>query len=247
MLKPVAIYARISTAAGRQNLDNQLRQLRAYAKRQKWKIVAEFTDKASGKSTLRPGLDALFAAAVRKPFDEVLIFDLSRLTRGGVASAFKNVERLKLLGVGMWSMTQEYFRTAIYGDLLLAIAAYIAEQEREQLVTRVKAGMERAAAAGKKFGRPRKDHIDDAELLRQRRQGRSYRELQELFSIGKATIQRKLQDAEQKEIIAQEIARQKEAEPPTAAGSRANRAAPKGAIRAAHDAGARPKRKRQAV
>ena len=68
-----AIYARVST--DEQTTDNQLRELRAVAKRFGWKVVAEYTDNGvSGTKgrDQRPGFNELCKAAVRKEFDVIM-------------------------------------------------------------------------------------------------------------------------------------------------------------------------------
>ena len=75
MTKRVAIYTRVSTDG--QTVSNQLRELRAVAKRHGWRVVKEFNDKgisgANGREK-RPGFDALctgaqsaFVLALRAP------------------------------------------------------------------------------------------------------------------------------------------------------------------------------------
>jgi DNA invertase Pin-like site-specific DNA recombinase len=50
----VAIYARVSTkGVGRQDAENQLRQLRAFSATQRWTVAHEFVDRLSGKTADR--------------------------------------------------------------------------------------------------------------------------------------------------------------------------------------------------
>jgi DNA invertase Pin-like site-specific DNA recombinase len=65
----VAIYSRIST--DKQDNQNQLSQLRAFAKTQGWRIEQEYVDIASGKNGDRERFKALFAAASRREFELV--------------------------------------------------------------------------------------------------------------------------------------------------------------------------------
>lgn len=188
----VALYARVSTSDGRQSLDNQLRELRRYAKGQAWRIASEFTDEISGTKESRPGLDELMKAAAVRPFEIVLAYDLSRVTRNGPASAFALIERLKACGVEFWSLREEYFRTAgPAGPILIAIAAFLAEREREQIVDRINAGIARARAAGVQFGR-RPVLIDRARLVELRDQGKSVRECADILKHSKSAIARAL-------------------------------------------------------
>lgn len=192
----VALYARVSTSDGRQSLENQLRELRRYARGQSWRIVSEFTDQISGSKENRPGLDQLLFAAAIRPFEIVLAYDLSRMTRNGPASAFAQLERLKSCGVEFWSYREEYFRTSgPAGPMLIAIAAYLAEREREQIIGRINAGIARAKAAGVQFGR-RPVLIDRARLLELRSQGKSLRECAQILKRSKSSIERALATAE---------------------------------------------------
>jgi DNA invertase Pin-like site-specific DNA recombinase len=188
----VALYARVSTSDGRQSLENQLRELRRYARGQAWKIASEFTDEISGTKEKRPGLDELMKAAAIRPFEIVLAYDLSRMTRNGPASAFAQLERLKACRIEFWSYREEYFRTAgPAGPILIAIAAFLAEQEREQIVGRINAGIARAKAAGVEFGRPR-SVIDRTRLAELRSAGKSLRECAQIMKRSKSTIERAL-------------------------------------------------------
>jgi len=189
-----AIYARVSTDDGRQDVTNQLRQLRDYAQKMDWTLAGEFCDQISGASEARPQLDQLMRAAAARAFDVVLIWDLSRLTRGGPAAAFQIVERLKAAGVELWSFREEHFRTAgPAGSLLIAIAAWIAQEERRTMQARIKAGISRARAAGVVVGRPRRLLPVGAELRKMQAEGATLRELAEQFSVGKSTIERRMQ------------------------------------------------------
>jgi DNA invertase Pin-like site-specific DNA recombinase len=188
-----ALYARTSTSDGKQSLETQLRELRLYVAKMGWdQYHFEFTDQVSGASTDRPGLEALMDMAAQHKFDIVVVFDLSRLTRRGPASAFNMIERLRSSGVELWSLKEEYFRTTgPAGPLLIAIAAYIAEQERLLHLARVNAGLARARAQGKTLGAPRRV-VDREQIEQMRRDGFSLRQISQLLEVSKNTIDRRL-------------------------------------------------------
>lgn len=188
-----AIYARISTQDGRQHLTNQLTQLRAYIRRMNWKPAGEWCDKASGASDKRPSFDAMLTAASRREFDVVLVYDLSRLTRNGPAAAFRVIENLNRAGVEFHSFREEYFRTTgAAGPMLIAIAAYIAEQERAQMRDRINAGLARARAEGKTLGRPAR-RVDRVRLAGLKKQGKTVRQIAKILKLSKSTTMRTLQ------------------------------------------------------
>lgn len=153
----VGLYARVSTADGRQFTENQITEMRRYAERHEWYVFDEYTDRVTGSRGVeaRDELARLMRDAEKKRFDIVLVFALDRFTREGVLKAFEHVERLTTAGVQFRSVTEEHFQTSgPAGELFMAVAAWMAKQEREQLRNRIRAGMERARAAGQRFGRP---------------------------------------------------------------------------------------------
>ncbi len=81
-MKRVAIYARVSTNG--QSVNNQLRELRQVAKRQGWKVVAEFMDRGvSGAKARahRPQFDKLCQAATRREIDLIMSWSVDRFRR----------------------------------------------------------------------------------------------------------------------------------------------------------------------
>jgi DNA invertase Pin-like site-specific DNA recombinase len=189
-----ALYARTSTKEGRQHLQNQLIQLRDYAGRMDWTVTATYTDSESGAHHSRPGLDKLMEDAARREFDVVLVFDLSRLTRLGPARAFSYIERLNHAGVKFWSLREEHFRTVgPTGTLFIAIAAHIAEMERETMRARIQAGLHRARKQGKQIGRPPSEacaNLSPERIERMRGAGLSIREIARKMKVSKTTIGR---------------------------------------------------------
>jgi len=152
-----ALYCRVSTKDKGQDTDNQLLQLREYCTRQGWTIAAEYIDHESGKTGARTAFRRLFVDASRHRFDVVLVWALDRFTREGVLETFTYVQKLRDLGVSFESFTEAHFRTTgPAGELMLAIAAWIAKQERQRISERTRAGIERARRDGKHCGRPRR-------------------------------------------------------------------------------------------
>jgi DNA invertase Pin-like site-specific DNA recombinase len=153
----VALYARVSTETKGQATENQLLQLREYCQRQGYQIVQEYIDHATGKHSDRDAFKAMFNGASRKEFDTVLVWSLDRFTREGVLETFEHVRRLTTCGVAFESYTEQHFRTTgPAGELMLAVSAWIARQERQRISDRTKAGVERARRSGKHCGRPKR-------------------------------------------------------------------------------------------
>jgi DNA invertase Pin-like site-specific DNA recombinase len=84
-----------------------------------------------------------------------VVWALDRFSREGVAETFAHIQRLHSYGVGLVSVTEPHFRTTgPAGELMIAVAAWIAKQERIRIQERVRAGLERARKNGTKTGQP---------------------------------------------------------------------------------------------
>ena len=83
--KQVALYARVSTkeSTERQNVENQLRELRDFCTKQDWEVIAEYIDHESGAKTDREQFQLLFVHAHQRKFDAVVFWALDRFSREG--------------------------------------------------------------------------------------------------------------------------------------------------------------------
>jgi DNA invertase Pin-like site-specific DNA recombinase len=212
-IKIAAIYARVSTDPDKprknetkedaqkrreeaqkrkQEVENQLRQLREYCQRQGWTIAHEYIDHVSGKrADNRKDFQRMFADASQRQFDVVVVWALDRFTREGVHQTFDHIRTLSQYGVQFESFTEPHFRTTgPAGELMIAVAAWIAKQERIRISERTKAGMERVKASGKHVGRPQK--IVSRDKIRQlAAQGMGVRRIaQTLGDIAPVTVYR---------------------------------------------------------
>jgi DNA invertase Pin-like site-specific DNA recombinase len=169
-----AIYARVSTKDGRQDAENQLKQLRTFAATQGWEIGHEYVDKASGKRGDREQFQKMFAAASRREFDVLLFWSLDRLSREGTVETLNHLQRLTSYGVNYRSFTEQYLdSTGIFKEAVIGILAAVAKQERVRLSERTIAGLERAKAQGRVGGRPKA--ADDYKLVQRVKQAHSER------------------------------------------------------------------------
>ena len=162
-----AIYARVSTKDGRQDTENQLRQLRTFAATQDWSIVHEYVDRASGKRGDREQFQKMFSAASRREFDCLLFWSLDRLSREGTVKTLNHLERLNGYGVNYRSFTEQYLdSTGMFKEAVIGILAAVAKQERVRLSERTIAGLQRAKAQGRVGGRPKTEDTEPKLLMR---------------------------------------------------------------------------------
>lgn len=194
-----AIYARISTNDEKQNLQNQIDACLDFALGKRpaslgpagaWPIAGTYIDRDSGAKESRPGLQKLLRDADRRLFECVIVFSLSRLTRGGPAKAFAYIEHLDQSEVKFHSVTEPLFTTSgPAGALFIALAAHIAQEERRNIGERVRAGMQRARKDGQKFGRPRAK-FDPKILLKALHAGGSMRDIANGLGVSRSTALR---------------------------------------------------------
>jgi DNA invertase Pin-like site-specific DNA recombinase len=174
-----------------QDTENQLIQQRKYAQAQGWEIV-EFVDRETGKHANRSAFQAVFEAASRREIDVVLVWALDRFTREGVAETFLHIKKLLDYGVQFESLTEAHFRTTgPAGELMIAIAAWIAKQERVRISERTKAGLAVARSKGRVGGRPAK--VFDRDRARaMRKRGMSWRAIGGELGIAFSSVRKVL-------------------------------------------------------
>jgi DNA invertase Pin-like site-specific DNA recombinase len=191
-----ALYARVSTKDKGQDTENQLAQLREFAKKQGWTVSNEYVDHESGGSDDREQFQKMFEDASQRKFDILLFWALDRLSREGVLETLQHLNRLTGYGVGYRSFTEQYFDSCgIFKDAVISIIATVAKQERVRLSERVKAGLERSRQKGTRLGRPRVS-VDAAKVRELRAKGKSFAEIGATLCISKSAAFSLAQSAE---------------------------------------------------
>lgn len=176
----VAIYARVSTTD--QNPEGQLLALREFAGKRGFDIRREYIDYVSGvtegskskRARRDQAYQELMAAVRQRKVDCVLVWKYDRLARS-LNLLVSALQEFHSLGVDFISYTQNIDTTTPMGKLFYHIIASFAEFERELIVERVKAGLDRAKAQGIKLGRPENDPSAPARIRQLRQQGLSLR------------------------------------------------------------------------
>ena len=192
MRKQAAIYARVSTSG--QTTENQLRELRKVAKRQGWDVVAEYVD--NGKSGAlgrdkRPQLDNMLNAAIRKEFDVVMAWSVDRLGRS-LQHLVELLSELHAKDVDLYLHQQAIDTTTPAGRALFQMMGIFAEFERAMMQERIKAGLARAGAQGKRLGRPRVSKAVEARIRAERQAGKGKKKIARELGVGTSTVQRVL-------------------------------------------------------
>src|SRR5215470_8953278 len=152
--KRAALYLRVST--DRQTVENQRQALEQVARHRGWEIIATYSDKGISGSKGRkdrPEFDRMLSEAGRGRFDVIMAFALDRIGRS-LADLLHTIRHLEDCKVDLFIDKQMLDTTTPHGKLLFAVTGAFAEFERDMIVHRVNAGLDRARAKGVKLGRP---------------------------------------------------------------------------------------------
>ncbi|HLY19529.1 MAG TPA: recombinase family protein [Bryobacteraceae bacterium] len=172
-----------------QDPQNQIAVLKRYCLDSDWEPVV-YIDYESGNSSDRAQFQKLFQDSGRHEFGMVLVWALDRFTREGVAETFIHIQKLLRYKVQFESFSEPHFRTTgPMGELMIAIAAWIAKQERIRISERTKAGLAVARNKGKVLGRPVKVFAR-WKVLADRKRGMSWPALAKKYGISSRTIRR---------------------------------------------------------
>ena len=191
-MKKVALYLRVSTSD--QTTKNQRRELEAVAKRQGWKVVAVFEDAgvSGAKSrSQRPGLDALLKGVARREFDLVAAWSVDRLGRS-LQDLLGVLQELHAKKIDLYLHQQGLDTTTPAGKAMFQMLGVFAEFERAIIQERIKSGLARAKAEGRRLGRPKVGPDVEAAILRERANGKGMRRVAKDLKIGVSVVQRVL-------------------------------------------------------
>jgi DNA invertase Pin-like site-specific DNA recombinase len=190
----IAIYARVSTR--KQDNENQLLQLRDFAAKHGWQIVAEYVDVVTGSGKKdRAQFEALMLAASQRQFDLVLFWKLDRFSREGTRATLRLLTLLDSYGCSWRSFQEPFFDSCgVMRDVVISIMATLAEQERIAISERTKAGLQRAVKAGRILGR-RPVVVDIAWARKLQSQGSGLRPIAKQMRISVNTLARALRKA----------------------------------------------------
>ena len=178
------------------SVNNQLRELRQVAKRQGWKVVAEFMDRgvsgAKGRAQ-RPQFDKLCQAATRREIDLIMSWSVDRLGRS-LQHLVTFLGEIHAKGVDLYLHQQGVDTSTPAGKALFQMCGVFAEFERSMIQERVKAGLARARAQGKKLGRPRVAPSVERKVRAVRAKGMGIKAIARKLGIGTGTVQRIVAD-----------------------------------------------------
>ena len=172
-MKRAAIYMRVSSSE--QNPATQETDLHLLAQQRGFTVVEEYVDHGISR---------------RGHFAVVMVWAFDRLARS-VPHLLRVLEELEQLGIEFVSVRENLDTHGPLGRALTIIIGAIAELERSLILERVKAGIRRARAEGRRFGRPPRV-LDREGILRDRGRGLSLAKLASAYGASRSTIFRVL-------------------------------------------------------
>ena len=192
-MEKTAIYMRVSTTL--QTTENQLIPLTEYAKRMGLEIVSVYKDEGiSGVKSKRLALNEMLKDAVKGKFSQILIYDISRLGRS-LKELINLLNDFNQLKIRLVFLQQGIDTSTSTGQMMFNLLGVFAEWERNTIVDRVNAGLDRARLEGKKLGRPSTINdsvINAVRLLRSKSLG--IRKIATELKVGVGTVMKILND-----------------------------------------------------
>lgn len=186
----VAFYLRVSTDG--QTTENQRRELEAVAEKAGWQVVAVFEDAgisgAKGRDK-RPGYDAMLKAVTRREVDMVAAWSVDRLGRS-MADLVAFLGELHARGADLYLHQQALDTCTPSGKAMFQMLVVFAEFERAMIQERVKSGLARAKAQGKRLGRPTVGPAVEARIRQLRAGGMGVIKVARTLGIGVSAVQR---------------------------------------------------------
>ncbi|MFN3776603.1 recombinase family protein [Sphingomonas parapaucimobilis] len=181
------LYCRVSTSD--QSTDNQVNEVEAAGfKVEPRRIVVE-TVSGSVPAMERKGFAKLLDRM--EAGDVLLVTKLDRLGRNAM-DVRSTVDRLSDEGIRVHCLALGGVDlTSPAGRMSMQVIAAVAEFERDLLIERTQAGLNRAKAQGKALGRPQSlNTVQQEEIIAARAQGVSLGVLAAKYGVSRAAIQR---------------------------------------------------------
>jgi DNA invertase Pin-like site-specific DNA recombinase len=188
--KRVALYVRVSTDG--QTVENQRRDLKASAKRHGWLIVETFDDNGvSGAKSRdeRPAMRRLMEGVARKDLDMVAAWSVDRLGRS-LQDLVGFLGELQAKGVDLFLHKQGLDTSTPAGKAMFQMLGVFSEFERAMIQERVRAGLARAKAQGKKLGRPPVAPDVEKAIRKSLAAGNGILKTAATVGVGSSTVQR---------------------------------------------------------
>jgi len=187
--KRVAIYVRVSTKD--QSVDMQLNDLERYSKERGLSVFNVYSDNGvSGTKESRPALSELMNDARKRRFDIVLVWRFDRFARS-TKHLVTALYEFRNLGIDFISYQENIDTSSPLGEAIFTIISAMSKLERDIIAERVKGGLRKAKASGKRLGRP-ETGVDADKVIEYKEQGKSIREIAKKMGLSRGKVERTL-------------------------------------------------------
>ncbi len=187
--KRVALYVRVSTKD--QSVDMQLNDLERYNKERGFKVFNTYKyNGVSGTQESRPALSELMNDAKKRKFDIILVWRFDRFARS-TKHLVNALYEFRNLGIDFISYQENIDTSSPLGEAIFTIISAMATLERDIIAERVRGGLRKAKANGKRLGRP-KHTVDTEKVVEHRKQKKSIRQIASEMNLSRGTVERTL-------------------------------------------------------
>ncbi|HCT0247667.1 recombinase family protein [Salmonella enterica] len=176
-------YARVSTS--QQSLNIQIQALKDAGVKEN----RIFTDKASGSSVERPGLDLLRMKV--EEGDAILVKKLDRLGRD-TADMIQLIKEFDAQGVAVRFIDDGICTDGEMGQMVVTILSAVAQAERRRILERTNEGRQEAKLKGIRFGRRRT--IDRNSVLALHQRGTGATAIARQLGVARSTVYKILEE-----------------------------------------------------
>jgi len=155
MTEKVVIYGRVSTSD--QTTDNQTYKLKEIIEINGWNQVDLYVDEGiSGTKgrDKRPEFDRMCKDMVRRKFNRILVWDVSRLGRS-LQHLVEFLNDVNSLGINLYIHQSGLDTSTPSGRMMFQMVGVFSEFERSMISERVKLGLQRVQKQGRRLGRPK--------------------------------------------------------------------------------------------
>ena len=196
-VKKVAVYVRVSTKD--QSVDMQLNDLERYSKERDLNVFKVYQDNGvSGTKETRPELGELMNDAKKRKFDTVLVWRFDRFARS-TKHLVTALYEFRNLGIDFISYQENIDTSSPLGEAIFTIISAMSKLERDIIAERVKGGLRKARANGKRLGRP-ETGVDANKLAEYKEQGKSIREIAKEMGLSRGKVERTLKQGVSKTL-----------------------------------------------
>ena len=182
--KRAVLYLRVSTKE--QETLNQQRLLEEVATQRGWVITKIYKDdgiSGDGKKS-RKAYNQLLDDAIQGKFDLVMAWDVSRVSRN-LSQLISFFNTMTSVNVSVYLHLQQVDSLTPAGRMLVEVCGSFAQFELALQKERIKAGLERRKAQGKRLGRPSLYHSGMPKVISElRKGGMSIKRIAKTLEIG---------------------------------------------------------------